>query len=483
MNASLPAIASVLELFAFLFSNRWVRQWQKRAAPAASGPKKPKQGKGCRQPSRFYERIFTLRVTLWYLMFQRLSFDSTLVEVVQDARNGGADRLSKRGTQLSKRVRSAHTASYNEARQRLPVALLQAALESMGEKLQALVGWAAKGQSPPPQERPRQLLDGSTLAMMSTPAIAKEYPPARVRSRLSDWCLMRIVAGFCARSGAVVSAAQGPTARSEQRLAWQIMARAACWVIWVADRNFGVWSVVAQAVRFKQGVLFRLTAARAKKLMGGKPLRSGEDRAVEWSPSRHDQSDAGTERKAVAGRLIYVRLRRGQRWVDLYLFTTLEAQSCPVELLVQWYGQRWQAELHFRSVKTQMRLNELHVKSPEMARKELYAALMAYSLVRGVMWGAGANLENGRQTLSFNNARRVVLDWLKAWGRSLRCSKNTLRGVRKLLEEVRLQCLPRRKAPLANQPRMVRCRAKPWPILKGSRQAAQKRWIASTKSG
>lgn len=492
MNPSWPATSLVLQLFALLFSNRWVRQWhQQWTAQRAPRPRRVVSGRKAKkkvrrprhQPARFYERIFSLRVTLWYLIFQRLSFDTTLAGVMADARKGGADRLGKRGTKLSRRIRSAHTASYNEARQRLPVALVQAALETLGQKIQTLVGWTPKDQSPPPvRKRPRQLLDGSTLAMLTNALLAQEYPPAPVRSRLSDWSLMRVVVGFCARSGAVVSAAEGTMAQSEQRLAWQIMAQAARWVIWVADRNFGVWSVVAQAVRFEQDVLVRLTAARARKLMAGRPLRSGQDRAIEWGPSARDQIAPGTERRAIAGRLIYVRLKRGHRWIDLFLFTTLEAKSCPVELLVQWYGQRWQAELHFRSVKTQMRLSQLEVKSPEMARKEFYASLLAYSLVRGVMWGAGANLEKGQQTLSFNNARRVVLEGLKEWGRSLECPKNARRWVRRLLEEVTRQRLPRRRTPLLNQPRMIRCRAKPWPLLKGSRQAARNRCLNASQS-
>lgn len=465
MKTLWPPLASVLQLFSLLFSDRWVRQWQRQSK------------------SGFYERVFTLRVTLWYVIFQRLTFDTTLAGVVTDARGGGADGLGKRGRRLSSRIRSANTSSYNEARQRLPLALLQAALKTLRCKIQALVGWRLKGKSPPPpRQRPRQLLDGSTLSMLSTPALAEAFAPAKVRSRVSDWCLMRIVVGFCARSGAVIDAEQGPTSESEQRLAWRILAQAAQWMIWIGDRNFGVWSVVAQAVRFKQDVVVRLTGARARKLMAGKPLASGEDRAVEWSPSRRDQCDEGTERGAIAGRLIYVRLKRGGCGIDLFLFTTLPAADCPLELLVQWYGQRWQAELHFRSVKTQMHLAELKVKSPEMARKEFYAALIAYSLVRAGMWAAGANLEEGPQTLSFNNVRRVVLDSLKAWGRTLSGRKHATRWVQKLLAEVQLRRLPARKTPLVNQPRVVRCRAKPWPILKGSRQAALEREVTSPKS-
>jgi hypothetical protein len=37
--------------------------------------------------------------------------------------------------------------------------------------------------------------------------------------------------------------------------------------------------------------------------------------------------------------LIYVRLQKKGQWIDLWLFTTLEAGDYPVELLVKWHGQ------------------------------------------------------------------------------------------------------------------------------------------------
>jgi len=111
-----------------------------------------------------------------------------------------------------------------------------------------------------------------------------------------------------------------------------------------------------------------------------------------------------------------VRLQKKGRWIDLWLFTTLDATDYPLDLLVRWYGQRWQAELHFRSVKTQMKLAELDVCTPEMARKEFYAGLLAYSLVRAIMWGAGQRLEGGIKALSFSQARRVLLERFKLWG-------------------------------------------------------------------
>src|SRR5512145_2072096 len=52
----------------------------------------------------FYARAFTPRVTLWYLIFQRLSHNHHLSHVQEDAREGGADRLSPPGKALSTRL-------------------------------------------------------------------------------------------------------------------------------------------------------------------------------------------------------------------------------------------------------------------------------------------------------------------------------------------------------------------------------------------
>jgi hypothetical protein len=468
VNQSLACLSVVLEVFALLFSSRWVEQWQKKRLPK-SNPVHPRPAW-----KRFYERIFSLRVTLWYLIFQRLNFDQTQAAVVVNLREGGANRLGRRGaSRLSSRVRSTQTSAYSQARQRMPLELLCEALAHLRQGLLKLVGLApAPRKRPGPAQRTRQILDGSTLAVLVTPLLAKSYPPARNQSGKSDWSLMRIVVGFCARSGAVLSALEGAMQRSEQAMAWTLIAAASAFTIWIGDRNFGVWSVVAQTVRYRQDALVRLTRARATRLARGRPLHSGEDRALQWSPSRSDQAPPGTERVEVNGRLIYVRLQKNGKWIDLWLFTTLEATDYPLELLVGWYGQRWQAELHFRSVKTQMKLAELDVCTPQMARKEFYAGLLAYSLVRAVMWGAGQRLEGGIKAISFSQARRVLLERFTLWGQGVIALHA---WSRQLLEEVAQHTLPKRSKERPSEVRRVRHRRLKYPPLKGSRAEARRR--------
>ena len=59
---------------------------------------------------------FTPLITLWYLIFQRLSPNHHLSQVVEDALEGGADRLSPHGKPLSQRLRSEATTSFSDAR-------------------------------------------------------------------------------------------------------------------------------------------------------------------------------------------------------------------------------------------------------------------------------------------------------------------------------------------------------------------------------
>ena len=482
---SIPSAKALLELFAVLFSNDWIQQWQQQRRenerlmlledPARN--RKPVPG--------FYRRIFSLSVTLWYLIYQRLNSDMTLAAVMIDLRAGGADRLGGRGEgKLSSKIRSPLTSAYNQARQRMPLELLQSALTRLGAALfPEPTGAKSLARSKPGvHQRQRQLLDGSTLSILATPELVADFPSASNQNGASDWCMMRILVGFCARSGVVLSAVTGAVQRGEQALAWEVMEKAKAFVIWIGDRNFGVWSVTAQAVRYNHDVLVRLSKARADKLRKGRSMQPGEDRPIQWQPSRSDQVPPGAERLACAGRLIYVRLRREGKWIDLWLFTTLDARDYPLELLVKWYGQRWQAELNFRSIKTQMKMAELDVSTPVMAQKEFYAGLLAYSLVRSVMWAAGERLEIRVEILSFNQARSVLRSRLEVWMRGMPARvQNAGKWVESLLDEIALHTLPKRCKPRPTELRRVRHKRQKFPPLKGCRTAARAREL-TTKS-
>jgi hypothetical protein len=476
MNQSSSSILeSVKELFSF-FSNAWFDEFKNQQAKQIEPVKKRQRTKAQskREPSRFYERIFSLRVTLFYLSFQWLNSDKTCDAVIKDLRAGGADHLgSGRGGKLSERLKSRQTTSYSDARQRLPESLISHALRHFSRCLPQMIGLPDHPSKPPPaKERSLQLMDGSTLAMLRNPAIEKDYPPASNQHGPSDWSLMRIAAAFCSRSGAVMAAAQAAITTSEQQLAWKLFELADAFTLWIGDRNFGVFSVVEKARRLRQDVLLRLTEARARKLLGAR--KPEEDQLIQWSCTRHDQLAAQADCSPVHGRLIYAQVHRnGFRSQTLWLFTTLlDAQEYPPQLLLQWYGLRWQAELNFRYLKRQLDMHILDVKTPAMARKEFFAGLLAYNLVRAVMYAGGARIGVASTAISFSQARRLVFSALQRLASS-GISRHQL--ITWLIDEIGHQLLPKRKRPRPSEPRRVRMRPRVFPPLRGSRAVARAR--------
>jgi hypothetical protein len=261
---------------------------------------------------------------------------------------------------------------------------------------------------------------------------------------------------------------------SEQALSAQMLLERS-WEGWLlaGDRNFGVYYVARAMLAAKAQALLRLTQVRARKLArsAGVKLKPGLDTPIHWMATRHDQCPAGLEPTPIAGRLLALSAApQGFRAFTLYLFTTLQDPlKCPASELAQIYGLRWNIELCFRYIKTQMDLGFLQCRSADMARKEWLVGLIAYNLIRWTMGAAAALAEVPVQCLSFSRAREMLLGWC------LRHShrRRSCRAWKRLLERIAKARLPKRRKPRPPEPRAIRHFQKDVAQLKGSRAAAR----------
>lgn len=411
----------------------------------------------------FYERLFTPLVSLWLLLFQRFNADHSLDAALTHARDGGADSLRPK---LSSRLRSASTASYSDARKRLPWTFLLQVLQLLAGRIIGLnpnAGW--KGWRV-------VLLDGSTVRLRSYGNIPKQFPPhGNQHAGAGYWCLMRVVVSFCAFSGAALDCAIGSCRVSEQALGAEIILRAAKGSLFIGDRNFGIFLIAQAAAAMGHQVLLRLTDVRAAKLLG-RSLRLG-DHLLSWKASRSSQRNPDLSAEPILGRLLIVRIHRpGFRSRQLCLFTSLSDQSgYPLEELVQLYGLRWRVELNLRYVKTQMEAAQLETHSADMARKEWLASLIAYNLIRAAMLCTAIHTQTDPLSLSFSACRRRLECWLKDFG-------STKRGAyarwHHLLAKMGQCRLPKRQKARPNEPRAQRHLWQSFPPLCGSRASARK---------
>jgi hypothetical protein len=265
----------------------------------------------------------------------------------------------------------------------------------------------------------------------------------------------------------------GSLKESEQALVAGIL-KASCWAerLLVGDRNFGVFSVACAVVAAQGQALLRLTRSRTSKLARSSrlKLKPGLDARVSWMPSRCDKCPEGLQAAAVEGRLVVVRIQRpGFRSLTLYLFTTLLDESkCPAHELARLYAQRWNIEVCFRYIKTQMDLGFLECHSADMARKEWLAGLIAYNLIRWTMAAAAALEHIDLPLLSFSRARELLLGWLAR-------APHNVRSWKRLLTRMAKARLPKRRKRRPSEPRAVRPFRKYRAALIGSRQVARQK--------
>jgi Transposase DDE domain len=330
-------------------------------------------------------------VVLWLLIFQRLERGATLEAAVMGLLRGlpasfwpsPCKRI--RDWQEQGKIPSSHSGAYNQARQALPLAVVQQSCDRIFEELTARIG----SDSSAPEEQVF-LLDGSTMRASHSPSLCKSYPPGDNQHGAGHWPLLRVLVAHDLRTGLAMrpewGAMHGPDAVSEQCLLEQAIGRLPKGATVLGDANFGVFSVAYTGQQNGHPVLLRLTSDRAKYL-ASESLRDGIDRPLVWKPSRWDRkahpslpADA-----SVTGRLIVKRVEPsdGAEPFLLALFTDLTPST---EAVVALYGRRWNIETDLRILKSTLSLDQLTSTTPDMVAKEIEMALAAYNLVRAVTW-------------------------------------------------------------------------------------------------
>jgi len=353
--------------------------------------------------------IYSTRLVMWMMINQRLQARGTLASSVEQLVQGRFDALLSQCKRVRQKKIAVSTGGYCQARQHLPKLLVSRSMDELIERLRSRLL-----ESGPGLAQRTYLLDGSSLQLEHEPELIAAFPPASNQHGKSHWPVVRMVVLHDLETGLAErpywGPLNGPKAVSEQALAEDAMQHVPAESVIVGDRNFGIFSTAYSAQQRGLKVVLRLTAVRAKsKSLRGGPISSVGDDPTCWRPSRWDgkgqrvwPADA-----CVEGRLIAWRVGRGKHKQWLYLFTTL---TLPAQEVVELYGRRWNIETDLRSLKQTVRLQRISAHSADMMEKELLVAVMAYNLVRAIMFQAAQRARIDPRQLSFTYACNIVLD-------------------------------------------------------------------------
>ncbi len=91
--------------------------------------------------------------------------------------------------------------------------------------------------------------------------------------------------------------------------------------------------------------------------------------------------------------------------------TLLDAELYTKESLAELYYMRWNVEIDLRHLKTTMQMEHICNKTPEMVRKSFYVHLLAYNLVRMLMYQSSEEYVVSPLELSFSNSVRHLINF------------------------------------------------------------------------
>jgi hypothetical protein len=302
---------------------------------------------------------------------------------------------------------SAETGAYCQARQRLPEAFFADVARNTGRALDAPVDphWLWK-------RRRGYLYDGSSVSMPDTATNQAEYPQPDAQKPGRGFPLVRIAAIFSLACGAVLDvgscryAGKGQSELGRLRTLWDLIRPGD---VLLADRLMCAWTEVVMLQQRGVDCVCRLTSHRAADFRRGKRLGSG-DHLVRWAKPGEPRS---IDRKAYDALPEFLTVREcrvrveqpGFRVQSLIIATTLlDADAFTKDDLATLYRTRWQAELDLRSLQEAMQMRVLRGKTPELVRKELWAHILAYNLIRTILAQAASKHGLAPRSISLKGA-------------------------------------------------------------------------------
>ena len=134
--------------------------------------------------------------------------------------------------------------------------------------------------------------------------------------------------------------------------------------------------------------------------------------------------------------------------------------------LKELFKRRWQVELDIRNIKTTLGMETLSCKTPEMGQKEMHAYLLAYNLIRLIRLQSALLADVLPRSLSFKHTQQLWLAWSGTSSPS--DHRESATGLLALVAEQTLGNRPGRI-----EPRAIKRRPKPCPLLTQTRAAAR----------
>ena len=250
-------------------------------------------------------------------------------------------------------------------------------------------------------------VDGSTVRVSDSESNANHFGYSRSVRGESAYPLVRLVALMALRSHLLAAASFGPYAGSEYSDASELRRELPGDSLCLIDRGFFSARLLLQLFDRDKNKHWLMRTKEKMKLTVLKRL--GKDDALVDVPVSKEarQKDPSLPKTYVARVVGYQRKGfRPQRLIT----SLLDARDYPAKELAALYHERWELELGYAEIKTQMldRRESIRSKSVDGVEQELWGLLLAYNLVRLKMEHAARLAKVPPLRVSFITALRAI---------------------------------------------------------------------------
>ena len=349
---------------------------------------------------KYRDRVFSPVTTIWGFLSQVLSEDHSCRDTVS--------RIIAHRAAAGLKVCSPNTASYCNARARLPTAVLRCLAKRTAQRLQDGLpeGWKWNGRNV-------YIADGSHVSMPDTAQNQASYPQPEVQRPGIGFPLARLTVLLSLATGACHDLAMAPYAgkgTGEKTLLRQMYDTLKPGDVVLADALFDDYFIACELRQ--RGI--ELVARAQYQRVGTQTVQSRPDGdVVVWQRPNKPHGMKGeqyrTYPKTLRMRQVSVDARDKDNRVEQFkVITTILDAAIDGGQIGALYERRWGGEVDIRSIKATMQMDVLRCKTPEMVRKEIWAHLLAYNLLRTVMAVAAAETGIEPREISFKGAKQAV---------------------------------------------------------------------------
>ena len=407
---------------------------------------------------KYRRRLFDPFVTLWAFLSQVLDTDKSCHNAVSRI----IAWLSSAGAEIP----SEDTSAYCQARKRLSEKLLQRLVGKVAKDLEKMTGqehlWCG---------RHVKVVDGSTVSMPDTPENQEAYPQPTSQTPGCGFPIAKIGVLFSLVTGTAVALVVDVLNTHDIKLARRLYQFLNPGDVLLGDRAFCSYADLVFIQNHQADAVVRKHQGRKNEVRRGKRIGSC-DKLVVWHKPKARPKGLSKEEFAALPLTLTVRevhyyiIIKGFRTKQVTLITTLlDERAYPTLELVRLYSSRWDVEVDLKHLKTSLSMDVLGGKTPVIVRKELYVYLLAYNLLRTLMWEAGTTHSVDPLRLSMQGTRQHLDNFTPELAAASAQKRNQL--YRTLLTLIVHKPVPER--PGRSEPRVRKRRPKAYPLMQQPR--------------